>query len=69
MDGIALADHPFHKHSGINPSHPVMGLCHVPQDALLRLAGLRVDCDHLAALVTFEDGEAQPLPDLSFWFC
>jgi hypothetical protein len=40
MYRIALADHAFDKHSGIDPSHSVMRLCHVEQDALLRLAGL-----------------------------
>src|SRR4030081_3434295 len=64
MYRIALADHAFDKHSGIDPSHSVMRLCHVAQDALLRLACLGVDRDHLAARVTLEDGEAQPLPDL-----
>src|SRR5258705_4104855 len=64
MDRIALADHAFDKHSGIDPSHSVMRLCHVAQDALLRLAGFGVDRDHLAARVTLEDGEAQALPDL-----
>jgi hypothetical protein len=64
MYRIALADHAFDKHSGIDPSHSVMRLCHVEQDAPLRLAGLGVDRDHLAARVTLEDGEAQPLPDL-----
>src|SRR5258707_10886621 len=62
MDRIALADHAFDKHSGIDPSHSVMRLCHVEQDARLRLAGLLVDRDHLAARVTLEDGEAQPAP-------
>src|SRR6266480_1649641 len=64
MYRIALAGHAFDKHSGIDPSHSVMRLCHVAQDALLRLAGLGVDRDHLAARITLEDGEAQPLPDL-----
>src|SRR5256886_11137929 len=64
MYRIALAGHAFDKHSGIDPSHSVMRLCHVAQDALLRLAGLGVDRNHLAARVTLEDGEAQPLPDL-----
>src|SRR5262245_46527124 len=64
MDRIALADHAFDKHSGIDPSHSVMRLCHVAQDALLRLASLGVDRDHLAAWVTLEDRKAQPLPDL-----
>src|SRR6266550_7375619 len=64
MDRIALADHAFNKHSGIDPSHSVVRLCHMPQDARLRLAGVGVDRDHLAARVTLEDGEAQPLPDL-----
>jgi hypothetical protein len=64
MDRIALADHAFDKHSGIYPSHSVMRLCHVAQDARLRLAGLGVDRDHLVTRVALEDGEAQPLPDL-----
>src|SRR5262245_31955840 len=64
MDWIALADHAFDKHSGIDPSHSVMRLCHVAQNALLRPAGLGVDRDHLAAWVTLENGEAEPLPDL-----
>src|SRR5262245_43082765 len=64
MDRIALADYTFDKHSGIDPSHPVMGLCYVAQDARFRLAGVGVDRDHLAARVTLEDGEAQPLPDV-----
>src|SRR5262245_19666769 len=64
MDRIALADHAFDKHSSIDPSHSVMRLCDVAQDALLGLASLGVDGDHLAAWVTLEDGEAQPLPDL-----
>ena len=54
MDRIALADHAFDKHSGIDPSHSVMRLCHVEQDAQLRLAGLGVDRDYLAARVTLE---------------
>src|SRR5262245_9349029 len=62
MDRIALADHAFDKHSSIDPSHSVMRLCDVAQDALLGLASLGVDGDHLAAWVTL--GEAQPLPDL-----
>jgi hypothetical protein len=42
MDWIALADHAFDKHSGIDPSHSIMRLCHVAQDARfrLRIAGL-----------------------------
>jgi hypothetical protein len=35
-------------HSGVDPSHSIMRLCHVAQDARLRLAGLGVDRDHLA---------------------
>jgi len=58
MDRIALADHAFDKHSGINPGHSVMRLCHVEQDARLRLAGLGVDRDHLAARITLEDGDS-----------
>jgi hypothetical protein len=58
MYWIALMDHAFDKHSGIDPSHSVMRLFHVAQDALLRLAGLGVDRDHLAARVTLEDGKA-----------
>src|SRR5262249_7392832 len=61
MDRIALADHAFDKHSGIDPSHSVMRLCHVAEDALLRLASLGVDRDNLAAWVTLEDGSQEDL--------
>src|SRR5438105_2000037 len=64
MDRIAMADHAFDKQSSIDSSHSVMRLCHVAQDTRFRLAGVGTDCDHLAARVTLEDGEAQPLPDL-----
>jgi hypothetical protein len=59
-----MADHAFDKHGGIDPSHSVMRLFHVAQDARFRLAGVGIDRDHLAARVTLEDGEVQPLPDL-----
>jgi hypothetical protein len=36
MDRIAMADHAFDKHSGIDPSHSVMRLCHVAQDTRFR---------------------------------
>jgi hypothetical protein len=41
-----------------------MRLCHVAQDARFRLAAVGIDRDHLAARVTLDDGEVQPLPDL-----
>jgi hypothetical protein len=57
MDRIALADHAFDKDSGIDPGHSVVRLCHVAQDARLRLAGLGIDRDHFTARVTLKDGE------------
>jgi len=55
VDRIALANHAFDKHSGIDPSHSIMRLFHVAQDARFRLGGLGVDRDHFAARVTLEN--------------
>jgi hypothetical protein len=37
MDRITLADHAFDEHSGIDPSHSIMRLCHMAQDVRFRM--------------------------------
>jgi hypothetical protein len=59
-----LTDDAFHEDGGVDTGHPAVRGRHMAQDARRSFARLGVDRDHLAARVTLEDGEVQPVPDL-----